>query len=140
LGDKFIIPRSHFVVGGHQLIRRRELDELEKWRFLASLLLVILIAGCIEGVNFVYSKGKTLGSHNELRYSFKGPANLEVKVSGSGPFTLLIVSPDGSKEIFRRENVTHIEKTVKLPKGSWRVIIRKEGGSSIKLDISLCGR
>ncbi|BAD86248.1 hypothetical protein TK2059 [Thermococcus kodakarensis KOD1] len=107
---------------------------------LTSLLLVALVAGCMEGGNFVYSKGKIIGPHKELRYSFKGPVDLDVNVSGNGPFTLLIVSSDGSKEIFKRGNVTKVKETVKLPEGSWKVIIRNEGGDSLSLDISLKGK
>ncbi|ASJ01801.1 hypothetical protein A3L09_00260 [Thermococcus profundus] len=107
---------------------------------LVSLLLVVLVAGCMGGGNFVYSKGKMIGPHKELRYSFRGSVDLEVKVSGSGPFTLLIASPDGSREIFEKENVTEVKETVKLPEGSWNVVIRNEGNSPIKLDISLRGK
>ncbi|ACJ17040.1 hypothetical protein TON_1550 [Thermococcus onnurineus NA1] len=107
---------------------------------LVGMFLIVLVAGCIEGGNFVYSKGKIIGPHRELDYSFKGPATLEIGVSGNGPFTLLIISSDGSKELFKRTNVTEVKETVELPEGSWRVIIRNEGDSSISLDISLRGK
>ena len=109
-------------------------------KFLTIILVSVLLGGCLGGGNFVYSKGKVLKSGSEIMYPFKGPATLEIKVSGNSPFTLLIISSDGSKELFKRTNVTEVKETVELPEGSWRVIIRNEGDSSISLDISLHGK
>ncbi|NJE04142.1 hypothetical protein [Thermococcus sp. MV11] len=106
---------------------------------LAILLVSAILGGCLGGGNFVYSKGKVVKPGSEVVYPFKGPVTLNMDVSGNGPFTLLVVSSDGSKEIFKRTNVTRVKEKVELPEGSWKVIIRNEGESSLVLDISLRG-
>ncbi len=109
-------------------------------KFLTIILVSVLMGGCLGGGNFVYSKGKVLKPGSEIMYPFKGPATLEIGVSGNRPFTLLVVSSDGSKELFKRTNVTEVKETVKLPEGSWKVIIRNEGEDYLSLDISLRGK
>ncbi|MCD6525270.1 MAG: hypothetical protein J7K48_09880 [Thermococcus sp.] len=109
-------------------------------KFLTIILVSVLLGGCIGGGNFVYSKGKVIKPGSEIMYPFKGPTTLEVEVSGNGPFTLLVVSSDGSKELFKRTNVADVKETVELPEGSWKVIIRNEGEYSLSLDISLRGK
>jgi len=115
-------------------------------KFLTIILVSVLLGGClgggnfIGGGNFVYSKGKVLKPGSEIVYPFKGPVILEMEVSGNRPFTLLVVSSDGSKELFKRTNVTEVKETVKLPEGSWKVIIRNEGKDFLSLNISLRGK
>lgn len=104
---------------------------------LTVLLLGVVMLGCIGTQNFVYSKGKVIGPGSKLVYPFDGPTSLELKVSGNAPFSLLIISSDGSKELFKQANVTDVETMVKLPEGSWKVIIRNEGKNLVKLDITI---
>ncbi len=46
--------------------------------FALLLIAAVLSAGCIEGGNFVYSKGKSLSPGDSLSYAFSGPVNLTV--------------------------------------------------------------
>ncbi len=57
--------------------------------FALLLVAVVLSAGCIEGGNFVYSKGKGLSSGDSLSYAFSGPVNLTVKVSSNVPVEVI---------------------------------------------------
>ena len=105
--------------------------------FALLLIAAVLSAGCIEGGNFVYSKGKSLSPGDSLSYVFSGPANLTIKISSNIPVEVKIVGDGGVLKDFGK--TTRIDTVVQLPKGKWKVIIKNPGDEKATLDIELKG-
>ncbi len=106
--------------------------------FALLLVGVVLAAGCMEGGNFVYSKGKSLSPGYSLSYVFSGPVNLTVKVSSNVPVEVKIVGDSGVLKDFGE--TTKVDTVVQLPKGKWKVIIKNSGDEKAVLDIEIRGR
>ena len=106
--------------------------------FAILLIATVLSAGCIEGGNFVYSRGKTLSPGDSLSYAFSGPANLTVKVSSNVPVEVKIVGDGGVLKDFGETR--RVDTVVQLPKGKWKVIIKNPGNGRAVLDIEIKGR
>ena len=105
--------------------------------FALLLIAAVLSAGCIEGGNFVYSKGKSLSPGDSLSYAFSGPANLTVKVSSNVPVEVIIVGDSGILKDFGETR--KVDTVVQLPRGKWKVIIKNPGEEKATLDIELKG-